>query len=238
MRILIVDQCSSAKKTSDRNDPLDKDAVDTASLEELVNREGVESYRAEELYQGRQQQRITEAQKLLERAGDNVDRVFISAGFGLVDGSEELPNYNVTFNDAGASEIDDRSEKLGIQEDLRELISGDLYDIIFFALGSDYYRSAKVNEILPDVPERTSVVVFNREDLAGEYENVLSIPARTSQAKTYGTIVVALKGEYLRNFASHRDAGEDIEGVDDIKRFCEQQSGSQAGLDDYSSSNR
>jgi hypothetical protein len=237
MRILIVDQCSSAKKTSDRNDPLDKDAIDTTPLEELVSRDGVESYRAEELYQGRQQQRITEAKKLLEQAGDDVDRVFISAGFGLVDGSQELPIYNVTFNDAGASEIDDRSEKLGIQEDLRELISGDSYDVIFFALGSDYYRSAKLNEILPDVPETTSVVVFNREDLAGEYKNVLSIPARTSQAKTYGTIVVALKGEYLRNFASQRTAGEDIEDIDDIKHFCEQQSGSQAGLDDYPSSN-
>jgi hypothetical protein len=188
MRILIVDQCSSTKKTSDRNDPLDKDAIDTTPLEELINKDGVESYRAEELYQGRQQQRITEAKKLLEQADDDVDRVFISAGFGLVDGRQELPIYKVTFNDAGASEIDDRSEKLGIQADLRELISGDSYDVIFFALGSDYYRSVKLNEILPDVPETTSVVVFNQEDLAGEYENVLSIPARNDRRRLEGRI--------------------------------------------------
>jgi len=238
MRILIVDQCSSAKKTSERNESLHKEIIDTTPLEELINREGVESYRAEELYQGRQQQRITEATKLLDQAGDDVDRVFISAGFGLVDESEELPVYNVTFNDFEAAEIDERADQLDIQADLHRLISGDKYDIIFFALGSDYYRSANLNELLPDVPETTSVVVFNREDLDEEYDNVLSIPARTSQAKAHGTIVVALKGEYIRNFASHRAAGDSIDDMDNIKRFCEQKAGSQADLGDYSSSNR
>ncbi|MCU4717589.1 hypothetical protein [Halapricum hydrolyticum] len=204
---------------------------------ELVSKEGVESYRAEELYQGRQQKRITEAKQILEQASDDVGRVFISAGFGVVDGSDELPLYDVTFADMNSTEIDERAEKLGIQEDLHDIIVGGEYDIIFFALGGDYYRSAGLDKILPDVSEETYVVFFNREDFEEEYNNGLSIPARTSQAKAYGTIVIALKGEYLRNFASHRAAGKDVEGVDDIKDFCEQEASPQSGLDDYSSSN-
>lgn len=238
MRILIVDQCSSAKKTSDRNEPLDIGDIDAAPRETLVDRDGVESYRAEELYEGRQQQRITEAQRLLESAGDEVDRVFISAGFGVVDSSDKLPLYDVTFADMNTGEIDERAKKLRIHEDLRKLIVGSEYDIIFFALGSDYYRSAKLEDLLPDVSEETFVVFFNRDEFEEEYDNGLSIPARTSQAKAYGTIVVALKGEYLRNFASHRVSGEEVESVDDIKTYCREESSTQAGLDDYSSSNR
>ncbi len=238
MRILIIDQCSSAKKASHRNEPLNEDDIDSASKETLVGRDGVESYRAEELYEGRQQQRITEAKRLLETSGDEVDRVFISAGFGVVDSSEKLPLYDVTFADMNTGEIDDRAEELCIHEDLRELIVGSGYDIIFFALGSDYYRSAKLGELLPDVSEDTFVVFFNQDNFEKEYDNGISIPARTSQAKAYGTIVIALKGEYLRNFASHRANGEEVESVDDIETYCREKSNSQADLDDYSSSNR
>lgn len=237
MRILIVDQCSSAKKASGRNEPLGIDTIDAAHRDELVEMDGAESYPAEELYQGRQQQRITEAKRLLEDAGDEVDRVFISAGFGLVGGQEELPLYDVTFADMSAAEIDARADVLNIHEDLRDLIVDGDYDVVFFALGSDYYRSAKLEDLLPDVSEETFVVFFNQDAFEDEYDNGLSIAARTPEAKAYGTIVVALKGEYLRNFAEHRAAGEKVESIVDIGVYCTEEIGSQAGLDDYSSSN-
>ncbi|MUV85314.1 hypothetical protein GJ631_01615 [Natronomonas sp. CBA1123] len=237
MRILIVDQCSSAKKSSGRNDPLDRDTIDAAPPDELIGMEGAESYPAEELYQGRQQQRITEAKRLLEDAGDDVDRVFISAGFGLVGDQEELPLYDVTFADMSAAEIDDRAEALEIHEDLCDLTVGGDYDVVFFALGSDYYRSAKLEDLLPEVSNETFVVFFNQDAFEEEYDNGLSIAARTPEAKAYGTIVVALKGEYLRNFAEHRMAGDEVESIDDIEAYCTEEVGSQAGLDDYSSSN-
>lgn len=233
MHILIVDQCSSAKKTSGRHDPLDKDTIDTASRDELIGKDGIETYSAEELYQGRQQERITEAKRLLENTGDEVDRVFVSAGFGVVDEQEQLPLYDVTFADMGAAEIDDRAEDLDIHEDLHDLIVGREYDVVFFALGNDYYRSAKLKKLLPDISEETFVVFFNQDAFAEEYENGLSIPARTPEAKAFGTIVVALKGEYLRNFASHRVAGNRVETLDDIETYCTEEPGSQSGLDDY-----
>jgi hypothetical protein len=102
-------------------------------------------------------------------------------------------------------------------------------------LGSDYYRSANLEELLPDVSEETFVVFFNQEAFEEEYDNGLSIAARTPEAKAYGTIVVALKGEYLRNFATHRVENHEVETIEDIEVYCTEAVESQAGLDDYSS---
>jgi hypothetical protein len=235
MRILIVDQCSSAKRGKGRYEPLDTETVDRTSRTDLIERDGTPSYRASDLYEGRQQQRISEAKEMLEEAGDDVDRIFISAGFGVVSETDELPLYDVTFANMTAAEIDERAEQLGIHEDLYDRIVGSEFDIIFFALGSDYYRSARLNELIPDVSDGTRVVFFNREELEEEYDNGLSLSARTTQAKKYGTIVIALKGEYLRNFASHRKAGKIPRDVTDIEKYCSENATSQPGLDDYSS---
>lgn len=235
MRILIVDQCSSVKKTSGRNEPLDKDTIDSTSRNELIGMDGAESYPAEELYQGRQQQRITEAKRLLEDSDDEVNRVFISAGFGLVGDREELPLYDVTFADMDAAEIDARADALDIHGELHDLIVGGDYDVVFFALGNDYCMGSKLDELLPDVSQETFVVFFNQDVFEEEYENGLSIAARTPEAKAYGTIVVALKGEYLHNFAAHRIAGDKVESIADIEDYCTEEVGSQTGLDDYSS---
>ena len=234
MRILIVDQCSSAKKGTDRYKVLGQETINSESRRDLLKRDGIASYRAKDLYEGRQQQRITQAQEILKDAGDEVDRVFISAGFGIVGEEEELPLYDVTFADMNVAEIDSRATELGIREDIRELVVSGDYDIIFFALGSDYYRSIRLDELLPDVSEKTFIVLFNREELEQEYDNGLSLRARTTQAKKYGTIVIALKGEYLYNFATHRISGKSVNEVNDIQRYCKEGISSQAGLDNYS----
>lgn len=238
MRILIVDQCSSAKKRKEQHEPLDEETIDSKPRRDLVEEDGVASYRAGELYQGRQQQRITEATEILNRAGDTVDRVFISAGFGVVGEDEELPLYDVTFSDMSASEIDKRAAKLGIHKDLQALIVDSDYEVVFFALGSDYFRSAKLGELFPDISEDTFIVFFNQEEFEEEYDKGLSLEARTSQAKAHGTIVVALKGEYLRNFAKHRAAGREVEDVDDIEAYCKEEPVAQTDFDDYSSNSR
>lgn len=238
MRILIVDQCSSKKRGTDRHDPLDLETIDTESRDQLVERSGVPTYRARELYEGRQQQRISEATNMLVSAGDEVDRIFLSAGFGVVDEDESLPLYDATFADMNSSEIDSRSADLRIHEDLRTQMSNGDYDIIFFALGRDYYRSARLDDLLPHISDETFVVFFNREELEQEYDNGLSLAARTTQAKHYGTIVIALKGEYLLNFATHRKAGSQVVDVDDIEAFCKEPVSTQSGFQNYESSNR
>ena len=232
MQVLIVDQCSSAKKGKRRYEPVNAETIDTTQRVELVQRDDVPTEPADQLYEGRQQQRISEAVTRFEDAGDDVDRVFISAGFGVVEASEPLPLYDITFADMLAAEIDIRANQLGIHDDLRARISAKKYDIIFFALGSDYYRSARIEDLATLVPEKTFLVLFNREELADEHENAVSVSARTLDAKEYGTIVIALKGEYLVNFAAHRLYGKTPVDAADIERFCTVDP-SQLGLGDY-----
>lgn len=229
MRILIVDQCSSAKADTWRDEPVSQDRIDTAKRGEIVEQNDKQ---ASDLYVGRQQKRITNAINILQEVGDDVERIFISAGFGVVDSSDRLPVYDVTFADLTTAEVDERAQELNINHDLRNRTVGRDYDIIFFALGSDYYRSAQLSEILPDISQKTDVVVFNREELAETYANVVSIPARTPQANEYGTIVVALKGEYIYNFAKHRQSGTSVASADEIKELCEPKT-SQSSLKDY-----
>lgn len=233
MRILIVDQCCSAKKTTQRTESVPKETIDSVSREELIQQDGVESYRAAELYQGRQQSRIKEAVQTLESADDEVQRVFVSAGFGVVEASESLPSYDITFANMGVEEIRDRATQLEIYTDLREYLRQTAYDILYFALGTDYYRSIQIEELLDDISGDPYVVLFNQEEFENRDQNIISIPARTPQAEQFGTTVIALKGEYLSNFAAHRAQGDAVESYTDIEDYCQSEVSSQSGLDDY-----
>lgn len=233
MRILIVDQCCSAKKTTQRTKSLSKETIDASTREQLIQQEGVESYRAAELYQGRQQTRIKDAIQTLESAGDEVQRVFVSAGFGVVEASESLPSYDITFADMNVEQINNRASKLQIYTDLRECIQQTEYDMIYFALGTDYYRSIQLEKLLDDITGEPYVVLFNQEEFDNKAQNIISIPARTPQARQFGTTVIALKGEYLSNFAAHRAQGDVVESLTDIEDYCQSKVGSQSGLDDY-----
>jgi hypothetical protein len=232
MKILVIDQCSKEKDYPDAIEPYDAEAIGESTREALLERDSTARKKARTLYAGRQQSYVTEAVDKLRRSGDTVDRYFISAGFGLVAEDDFLPPYNVTFADHTPVEIERRASKLDIQSDIVDLLSGD-YDLVFFALGGDYYRSMNLSAILEETPSDTWVVCFNcQSDIEG-FENAISIPARTEQAKNHGTIVVALKGKYIQNFAEHRSHGRQVSGTEDIEVYCTTSYTTQSGLDQY-----
>jgi hypothetical protein len=220
MKILVIDQCSGSKEFPDSAESYGAEEIDESTLEELRTRDETVSIRARDLYTGRQQRYITQAIEQLEvRAGDSVDRYFISAGFGVVDDTEELPPYNVTFNDYPPEEIERRASKLGIERDLLELLDEE-YDLVFLALGSEYYRTFDLSTVLGSVSSDTWVVCFNCASEAAAFDNAVALPARTEQAKQQETIVVALKGKYLQNFADHRSHGAQVTSPEDIETYC------------------
>lgn len=236
MRILVIDQCSGDKSVPDWFEPYIMSDLDEHSQEELIGRDQVPTLPARKLYQGRQQQYISQAIKRLRAAGDTVDRVFVSAGFGVVDEETQLPPYNVTFTDLSDSEIQDRASELGIQNAILDAVDAvPPYDIIFFALGSDYYEGLDLETVLESAPESGFVVLFNQEAVAEAHDRTVSIPARTTQANEHGTITVALKGRYLQNFAEHREHEATIESIQDIVTYCTTDYTPQSGLHEYSS---
>ena len=232
MNILVIDQCSKEKDYANTIEPYNAETIDESPREELLERNSTPGKKACNLYAGRQQSYVTEAVDKLRRSGDTVDRYFISAGFGLVAEDDFLPPYNVTFADHTLEEIEHRASKLDIQSDIVDLLSGD-YDLVFFALGSDYYRSMNLSAILEETPSDTWVVCFNCQSDIEDFDNAISIPARTEQAKDHGTIVVALKGKYLQNFAEHRSHGRQVSGTEDIEVYCTTSYTTQSGLDQY-----
>lgn len=232
MKILIVDQCSSDKDYPEQFSPFDAETIDTTSRENLLDRNTTPEKRARKLYQGRQQTYISRAADTLRAAGDTVDRYFISAGFGLVEEDEYLPPYDVTFADYTTEEIEKRATKLAIQDDVSELIANE-YDVIFFALGNDYYQSINFEEVLKSVSDNSWIVTFNQESLSNKIETVISLPARTEQAKQHNTIVVALKGVYIQNFAEYRSHGKEVENSSDLEKYCTSEYTTQSGLDQY-----
>ena len=233
MRILVIDQCSGSKDHPESAESYSAEEIDDTTLEELRTRDETVSVRARDLYTGRQQQYIGQAIEQLEaRANDSVDRYFISAGFGLVGADEELPPYDVTFNDYSPEEITQRASKLGIGRELLDVLD-DEYDLVFLALGSDYYRTFDLTTLLESIPSETWVVCFNCESEASRFDNAVALPARTEQAKQHETIVVALKGKYLQNFADHRANGAEVSSAVDIETYCTTAYGTQSDLGSY-----
>jgi hypothetical protein len=235
MRFLIIDQCSGNKDVPDTAPEFETDEIDAYSRDALLTRDDVPAIPARQLYTGRQQRFINSAVNRLRAGGDTVDRMYISAGFGLVDESTELPPYEVTFSDMSAAGIDERATQLGIPSAVRDAIDTDPpYDIVILALGSDYYRACDLERVLAALPNDTIGVVFNQEAVAADRESVISISARTAEAAEHGTIVVALKGKYIEYLSQYRAEGASIENQSDIVEYLTTEPTTQTGFDDYS----
>jgi hypothetical protein len=236
MNVFIIDQCSGSKDYPETLHKLTQEEVDSATLDELLKRSDIAGIPADKLYSGRQQQRISEAIEILRSNNHKVDRKFISAGFGLVDENEELPPYEITFSGMNQSEIDQRSRNLGIAKDVCEQLTNtgqDPYDIIFFPLGSDYYRAIDLDKALAVIPDSTIVVLFNQEGKSSIDDRIVSISARTDDAKRYSTIVVALKGVYVKNFAQQLKTGETVTNTEMLEQKCLARETTQSGFDKF-----
>lgn len=220
MKVLIIDQCSGSKDFRDSSPVLDAEDLYSTSRSEAVGRDGVVAKRARDLYAGRQQALIDEATNLLHEEGVDVDRYFISAGFGLVEESTLLPPYEVTFSSMSKEEVRERSRALEIQKDLLDVVADGGYDVVFLPLGKDYYTAIDPSEVYQKAGSDTPVVVFNREGDETDFENVISLSARREEAKEFGVIVVELKGKLIKNFAEQVVAGESVEDLEDIRDYC------------------
>lgn len=236
MRILIVDQCSGTKSHPESHPVVDQEGTRNTDPEDLLESLSIAGIQAKDLYTGKQQQRITEAVRTLRQKNNEVERVFISAGFGLIGDEQRLPPYEATFNTMSTSEIAERTERFRLTERITELIDDGSYDIVFLALGSKYYDALDLEEVLVSVPAKTTIVLFNQEAMGSGYEQAASVPARTEQGKQFGSTVVGLKGTYLKNFATALDSAESSVSPEKAAEYCltDPSESSQSGIDNYS----
>lgn len=235
MRVLIVDQCSGSKSHPDSAPVYDVEEIDERGLDGIRDDPSSVTLPASDLYAGRQQNYVDEGVETLRRNGHDVDRYYISAGFGLVSEDTELPPYEATFKEMNTATVTERSERFGLTEELSELIAAtEPYDVVFLTLGGDYYDAIDLESILSDLPDRSTAVLFNLEGTAAKFDGVVSLDARTEEAKRHGTIVVALKGQYIKNFASRVDnSGIDSTDTEEISRLCTSTESEQSGFSDF-----
>lgn len=236
MRILVLDQCSGSKSYPNSSPTFSLEDLEGRSREDVLDEDGVAARRARNLYDGRQQRRIDGAVDALREAGHDVDRYFVSAGFGLVEETELLPPYDVTFQDFSDEEIRDRAESLGLQEAVSELLASvPAYDVAFLALGKDYYTAIGFPQVLDEGTDSTTVI-FNGEETPDKGPNVVSIPARTPEARESGVTVVELKGKYIQNFADYLVEEGSVKSTDEIRHACTNGLTKQADFEEFSES--
>lgn len=231
MRILVIDQCSNKKDVPKDHEELDETAVDNNELRELLEREDTVSRRAQNLYTGRQQRFVTEAIEQLTDAGEDVERYFVSAGFGLVPEEQTLPAYNVRFRNKGHAKT--RGRELDLPDTVSEKIDSESYDLVFLPLGATYYEAIDLEKTVEEAPNDAYVVVFNRDDLAAEHANVISLTANTETGSKYGGGAIGVKGTYLKNFAANIAAGATVDDLADIERLCTTESTEQTGFERF-----
>jgi hypothetical protein len=144
IKTLVITSCTGEKKFKPENELLQHDFV---TVEKRSNRENeLEEYRIQacDLYTGMQHLRLMEGIDALRNkfGKEIVNLSIISAGYGLVNETEEIVPYEVTFNFMNSNEIKEWSTHLQIPGVTGNEISQ--YDLIIFLLGDKYIRSLQL----------------------------------------------------------------------------------------------
>jgi len=212
MDVLVISPCSGTKRF---------DAV--ISHEEIDSRERTELLReypdsvasAAEIYTGREHGHIQSAVDRLSEVA-NVDWRIISAGFGVLSSSTEIPSYECTFNEI--EQVRERAERFGldveemtnnelvaavsreknIPQDLRQIFA-EGYDLVFIALGTKYLIA--VQEALTSLPEETAGFAFASKGSKEFIGDCYWIPATETERSHLDTTWLELRGKELLTLA-------------------------------------
>ncbi|MCK4637147.1 MAG: hypothetical protein KAT49_04640 [Methanomicrobia archaeon] len=181
MRILVVSSCTKRKKE--------------------------EKDKTSEMYLGKQHLFVKEGVAILRKDND-VDWYIISAKYGLINESDVIEPYDLSFNEMSKKEIRRVSTQLGIEEKLYSIIQNQssegrlvnlskgkiCHDQAFFILGEKYLSS--IEDFLKNIPI-PSVFFTTRTIPSAE-----TIKCGIEEAKKYHLSVISLKGylfvEYIK----------------------------------------
>jgi hypothetical protein len=213
-RILVIGSCTKKKRYTDTmrahevEFPAVDDQVDSSKrdLFRHLDQYQVYSCAAKDMYIGAQQKLLLEGIRLLRRFS-NVDYYILSAGFGLLNENDCIPCYESTFSGLTKKEISEKSRLLGIPDKFSSLVTETHYDLIYYALGSDYFAA------IPGWAKMTGTLAIAFEPVKNP--NVISIKTGNTDVKllkelgfkTHG--VNAFKGAFLKILALNLDALQD-----------------------------
>lgn len=204
-KILIINSCSKSKKISHNEQSTCKDltSIEKREYQKMKFKDILTP--AGKMYTGHQAQAIQRAVELLKNKHE-VDYYIISAGFGFVHESDQLPPYECSFANLKKQQIREMSCNLNIESDIKRKIVK-LYDVIYLALGIDYLTA--ISDIGYLESKTNLLIHFNRNLKPKKklfYVNDVYLVKNVSKfkEKIFTTSIgaqIASKGTILENYA-------------------------------------
>ena len=149
--------------------------------------------KAADLYRGEQHLLVKEGVALL-RERHKTDWQIISAQYGLIRDDHPIAPYERSFTTMKRKEIRQRSRELGIEEKLKALVERNLYEKVFFLLGTRYLTA--IEAFIERIPVRA--VFFTTRSIPGAD----IVRSGIEEAKRHKKSVISLKGylflEYIK----------------------------------------
>lgn len=209
MDVLVVSNCSGDKLYD--NSPIGCEEIDTSNRKELLKQYPEFSAPAAKMYTGVEHPYVKSAVANLRELA-NVSWYIVSAGYGLLDETDEIVAYDCSLSNIET--IQDRVERMGydlralthdearrvvarekgIPSELRSALSSG-YDLVFVVLSQPYMIA--ISEALEDLPDGVTTYAFASNGSKPYIGDSHWIPATEDIRAQLGTNWFQIRGELL-----------------------------------------
>lgn len=184
---------------------------------------------AEELYTGQQHLRlmrgVTTLRNRRSAPSAKIDLFILSAGYGLVAGSNKLAPYEATFQGMRKGELQRWASELRVPQAFRDALA-DPYDLAIILLGDDYIDACALDA---SVKLGGPTVLFCGKNMLKrlpKFENLHAVAVTNAEAKRFSCGLVALKGELgariLTRMASDVSFAATLAAASDVLGFIDE----------------
>jgi hypothetical protein len=186
---------------------------------------------AEELYTGQQHVRLMRGVTAFRSAhptngeGPALDLRILSAGYGIVPGSQKLAPYEATFQGMGRAELRKWADTLGVPGAFRDAVAGP-YDLAVVLLGDDYLDACSLDSSVKLGGPTLLFCGKNTLKKLPKLGNLHAVALTNAEAKRFSCGLVALKGELgsriLSRLAADAAFGATLSAASDVLTFIEE----------------
>lgn len=195
MKILVITSCTGEKAVEHPDQLTLKDfqkgtehvAKRERQLKDVLMRSG-------QIYTGEQHVRLMKGVEAARAAGMEIDVWILSAGYGIIPGSQVIAPYEATFATMGTKELRTWAAALKVPEALRRLV-GKPYDFGLILLGDNYLQACQLDST---VRFGGLTVLFCGRGSAKKIptlSNLRVVTLSNPEAKRFSCGLIGLKGE-------------------------------------------
>jgi hypothetical protein len=228
MRIVVVSSCTMKKSVES---PKGLTLLDFRKGPAHVRKREAELFDllrpAEDLYSGQQHVRLMRGVTALRGSGPTnskgpeIDLRILSAGYGLVPGSQILAPYEATFGGMGKTQLREWADTLGVPAAFRDAV-GAPHDLAIVLLGDDYLDACSLDRSMllggPTLLYCGGAALKKLPKL----DNLHAVALTLAEARLFSLSRISLKGELgsriLWSLAARSRAADT---ADATKRLCD-----------------